>query len=442
MGGPISFEQNELYSRTNENCLSAYEIIRIIPRFAEVDVEGRHLSVFLEDSRLICVTNRAIHMRMYEFEQRWIRLGVNKQAWVRVTAEMVRIGGWIVHRFLMGLNRILLLRILLFGSVLMDLGFCILVVVVENVVDIVCWWKGRYGCKRFWVRHLGGFVIFVTLMIMSLMEKTTMENLFANIFRRTSNGEWMNIKNNGSAESFSEVTGSCLENSLWQKCKDSYARQITNPSFLDINGDGYEVAIWPWFVFLGGAMSCLISSTLSHLFACHSLRYNLFFWRLDYAGIALMIVCSFFCPIYYIFCDQPYWCIFYLSTITLFGILAIITLLSPALFSGRFRSFRVTLFLAMGFSGLIPATHALSLNYGHPQVLVALSYEIIMGVLYAIGAVFYMTRFPERCKPGAFDLVGHSHQIFHVLVVAAALAHCVASLVIMDWRRGWPTALR
>lgn len=218
--------------------------------------------------------------------------------------------------------------------------------------------------------------------------------------------------------------------------QDSYARQITNPSFLDINRDGYEVAIWPWFVFLGGAMGCLIASTLSHLFACHSLRYNLFFWRLDYAGISLMIVCSFFCPIYYIFCDQPHWCIFYLTTITIFGILAIITLLSPALFSGRFRSFRATLFLAMGFSGLIPATHALFLHYGHPQVLLALSYEIIMGILYATGAVFYMTRFPERCKPGAFDLVGHSHQIFHVFVVAAALAHCVASLVIMDWRRG------
>lgn len=225
--------------------------------------------------------------------------------------------------------------------------------------------------------------------------------------------------------------------SFW--LQDSYARQITNPSFLDINRDGYEVAIWPWFVFLGGAMGCLISSALSHLFACHSLRYNLFFWRLDYAGISLMIVCSFFCPIYYIFCDQPYWCIFYLSTITIFGILAIITLLSPALFSGRFRSFRVTLFLAMGFSGLIPATHALFLHSGHPQVLVALGYEIIMAILYAIGAVFYMTRFPERCKPGAFDLVGHSHQIFHVFVVAAALAHCVASLVVMDWRRGCAT---
>ncbi|XP_055822959.1 heptahelical transmembrane protein 2 [Solanum dulcamara] len=271
--------------------------------------------------------------------------------------------------------------------------------------------------------HLGGFVVFVTLTVMSLTEKTTtVENLFAGIFRGTGDGEWLNMKNNGSGDTF----------------PDSYTRQITNPSFLDINRDGYEVAIWPWFVFLGGAMGCLISSTLSHLFACHSLRYNLFFWRLDYAGISLMIVCSFFCPIYYIFCDQPFWCIFYLSTITIFGILAIITLLSPALFSGRFRSFRATLFLAMGFSGLIPATHALFLHFGHPQVLVALGYEIITGILYAIGAVFYMTRFPERCKPGAFDLVGHSHQIFHVFVVAAALTHCVASLVIMDWRRGWP----
>ncbi|KAH0742632.1 hypothetical protein KY290_030625 [Solanum tuberosum] len=269
--------------------------------------------------------------------------------------------------------------------------------------------------------HLGGFVVFVTLTVMSFTEKTTtVENLFAGVFRGTGDGEWMNMKNNGSGDSF----------------PDSYARQITNPSFLDINRDGYEVAIWPWFVFLGGAMGCLISSTLSHLFACHSLRYNLFFWRLDYAGISLMIVSSFFCPIYYIFCDQPYWCIFYLTTITIFGILAIITLLSPALFSRRFRSFRVTLFLAMGFSGLIPATHALFLHYGHPQVLVALGYEIIVGILYATGAAFYMTRFPERCKPGAFDLVGHSHQIFHVFVVAAALAHCVASLVIMDWRRG------
>lgn len=271
--------------------------------------------------------------------------------------------------------------------------------------------------------HLVGFVIFVTLTLISLTEKTAMETLLATFSRPPAgDGRWPTMKKNGSADSF----------------PDSYTTQISNPSFLGAYGDGYEVDIWPWFVFLGGAMICLVFSSVSHLFACHSHKFTLFFWRLDYSGISIMIICSFFAPLYYTFCCQPYWCIFYLSSITIIGILVIITLFAPALTSGKFRSFRATLFLAMGFSGVIPAAHAVSLYFHHPQVLVALVYEITMGLLYAAGAVFYITRFPERWKPGAFDLVGHSHQIFHVLVVVAALAHSLATLIIMDWRRGLP----
>ena len=32
-------------------------------------------------------------------------------------------------------------------------------------------------------------------------------------------------------------------------------------------------------------------------------------------------------------------------------------------------------------------------------------------------------RIPEKWYPGRFDVVGSSHQIFHVFVVAAALVH-------------------
>ncbi|KAK3012485.1 hypothetical protein RJ639_007936 [Escallonia herrerae] len=67
-----------------------------------------------------------------------------------------------------------------------------------------------------------------------------------------------------------------------------------------------------------------------------------------------------------------------------------------------------------------------------------LGYEIAMGLFYAIGAAFYVKRVPERWKPGAFDIAGHSHQIFHVFVVAGALAHSAATLVVMDWRQGSP----
>ncbi|GJW74527.1 heptahelical transmembrane protein 2 [Tanacetum coccineum] len=192
---------------------------------------------------------------------------------------------------------------------------------------------------------------------------------------------------------------------------------------------------WPWFVFLTGAMGCLICSSISHLFACHSKTFNLFFWRLDYAGISLMIVTSFFAPIYYAFTCHPFSRVFYLSAITTLGFLAIFTLLSPALSAPRYRSFRATLFLAMGFSGVIPATHAVYLHWRDPKILMALVYEVIMAVFYSIGAMFYVKRIPERWKPGAFDIAGHSHQIFHVFVVGGALAHAAATVVIMNMKQ-------
>ena len=188
-------------------------------------------------------------------------------------------------------------------------------------------------------------------------------------------------------------------------------------------------------------MGCLVCSSVSHLFACHSRCFNLFFWRLDYAGISLMIVCSFFAPIYYAFFCHPYSRLFYLTSITVFGILAIITLLAPAFSAPHFRSFRASLFLTMGSSGVIPAAHAIALHWGHPHIFVSLGYELAMAFLYAAGAAVYTSRIPERWKPGAFDIAGHSHQIFHVFVVLGALAHSVATLVIMDFRQESATCM-
>lgn len=221
-----------------------------------------------------------------------------------------------------------------------------------------------------------------------------------------------------------------------------HSGHFSDPSVLHLRDDVHElIPKWPWFVFLFGAMGCLICSSVSHLFACHSKRFNLFFWRLDYAGISLMIVCSFFAPIYYAFFCHPYSRFFYLTSITVLGVLAIVTLLSPALSTPRFRTFRASLFLTMGFYGLVPAIHAVVVNWGHPQIFVALGYELAMGVLYATGAGFYVSRIPEKWKPGAFDIAGHSHQIFHVFVVAGALAHCAGTLNILGYRQKFPTCV-
>ncbi|KAK3213138.1 hypothetical protein Dsin_017844 [Dipteronia sinensis] len=57
-----------------------------------------------------------------------------------------------------------------------------------------------------------------------------------------------------------------------------------------------------------------------------------------------------------------------------------------------------------------------------------------MSVFYLSGTGFYVARIPERWRPGWFDLAGHSHQIFHVLVVLGALAHYGSTLMFLEWR--------
>ncbi|KAG6724023.1 hypothetical protein I3843_03G231900 [Carya illinoinensis] len=189
---------------------------------------------------------------------------------------------------------------------------------------------------------------------------------------------------------------------------------------------------WPFFVFLSGSMFCLLSSSICHLFSCHSHPLSLLLLRVDYVGITIMIITSFFPPIYYMFQCDPHWQFVYLGGITAMGIFTIATMLSPALSSGKYRGFRALLFSSMGLFGIIPAIHAVFVNWGNPQRNATLAYEAAMAVSYLTGVLVYVSRVPERCKPGWFDLVGHSHQIFHVLVVMGALAHYGASLHILD----------
>ncbi|CAN1325979.1 Heptahelical transmembrane protein 2 [Linum perenne] len=273
--------------------------------------------------------------------------------------------------------------------------------------------------------HLLGFLIFAGLTVVSFLGRTEELGGFLTSFSRGQvsgplmatiimNGTGFNVSDPPSKQDLQEF--------------DGLSKQI-----------GLEgIPQWPWFVYLAGAMGCLICSSLSHLLACHSKTFNLFFWRLDYAGISLMIVSSFYAPIYYIFNCIPTARFFYLSTITIVGALAIVTLLSPALSSPNYRRFRATLFLVMGFSGVVPAGHAVYLLWDHPIVSISVLLEVIMAVLYAAGTGFYVSRIPERWKPGAFDIAGQSHQIFHVFVVLAAVAHSFATLIVMDFRQRSP----
>mmetsp|Transcript_15593 Transcript_15593/g.26845 ORF Transcript_15593/g.26845 Transcript_15593/m.26845 type:complete len:369 (-) Transcript_15593:49-1155(-) len=177
-------------------------------------------------------------------------------------------------------------------------------------------------------------------------------------------------------------------------------------------------------VFLISAQMCLFFSACFHLFYCVSHTTSKIFARLDYSGISLLIAGSFYPIIYYEFRCSPPWSAVYITGISVLGIIVIAVTLIPTFDKPKYRTIRAGLFVAMGLSGIIPVIHWVSI-YGvfSDRVAETLYRLLLMGFLYVLGAVFYATRVPERFKPGLFDVWLSSHQVFHLLVVAAALIH-------------------
>ncbi|XP_057730266.1 heptahelical transmembrane protein 4-like [Arachis stenosperma] len=235
----------------------------------------------------------------------------------------------------------------------------------------------------------------------------------------------------GSGWNAMQVLSNCLPEQY--SFVSSYSYDIFNA----MKGDMVSmepITRWPFYAFLGGAMFCLLASSTCHLLSCHSQRLSYIMLRIDYAGIAALIATSFYPTVYYSFMCNPFFCYLYLGFITVMGIATIIFSLLPFFQKSEFRKYRATLFFLMGFSGIAPIMHKVIIHKHQPEALQTTSYEILMGVLYGLGALIYATRIPERWMPGKFDIAGHSHQIFHVLVVAGAYTHYLDGLVYLRWR--------
>lgn len=218
--------------------------------------------------------------------------------------------------------------------------------------------------------------------------------------------------------SHSNHTDVCVLRSMKEDVANMIAPLMTQP-----------ITRWPFFAFLGGAMFCLLASSACHLLCCHSKRLSYIMLRLDYAGIAALISTSFYPPVYYSFMCHPFFCNMYLGFITLLGIATIMVSLLPVFDRPEYRNIRTGLFLGMGLSGAGPILHKLILFWHQPEAVHTTGYEILMGTFYGMGSLIYATRIPERWMPGKFDIAGHSHNLFHVLVVAGAYTHYRAGLV-------------
>jgi len=161
-----------------------------------------------------------------------------------------------------------------------------------------------------------------------------------------------------------------------------------------------------------------------HTLCCHSETVGKLFSKLDYCGIALLIMGSFVPWLYYGFYCHYEHKLIYLSVVVVLGIVSIVVSLWDKFSEPNLRPLRAGAFMSFGLSGVIPAIHYGLMEGWFSKISQAsLGWLVLMGLLYILGAMFYALRVPERWFPGKFDLWFQSHQIFHVLVIAAAFVH-------------------
>ena len=78
-------------------------------------------------------------------------------------------------------------------------------------------------------------------------------------------------------------------------------------------------------------------------------------------------------------------------------------------------------FILAGYSsapGVIHLTFIMENNYVRHFPLFVF---FIAGAFYAVGAVLYAKRWPEKNYPGKFDCFGNSHNIFHLCCLVGAV---------------------
>jgi adiponectin receptor len=158
------------------------------------------------------------------------------------------------------------------------------------------------------------------------------------------------------------------------------------------------------------------------------------FSRLDYLGIALLIVGSNIPWLYYAQFCRPLAYVIYTIAFIVVGIAGTIVTLWSEFDKPKYRTFRGIVFLAMGLTAIVPGLHY-TIKYGWSSAMeqASLGWMILMGCFYISGTTLYMLQVPERFFPGKFDIFFQSHQIMHVFVFIAVCV-CYHAISLLEYK--------
>ncbi|XP_023305716.1 progestin and adipoQ receptor family member 3 isoform X2 [Lucilia cuprina] len=163
---------------------------------------------------------------------------------------------------------------------------------------------------------------------------------------------------------------------------------------------------------------CMLLSSIYHIFSCKSEEHYELFLSVDYLGISLSLVAIYISSMYYAFwCFNNLRIIYSVIALGMFGLA--MTVQIPKL--NVSLNGKIAVLLAWAAYGVIPLGHWTVKMGGLENELVRLMVPrvITMYGLCAIAFVIYAAKIPERWLTGKVDYFGHSHNWWHLFILAA-----------------------
>ena len=203
-----------------------------------------------------------------------------------------------------------------------------------------------------------------------------------------------------------------------------------------------EQPTWPIAIFMITAALCMGISAFFHLLLNYNYKLNQITSKLDYAGISLLVMGSFFPLLQYGFCNDQTRMLYLtgLSFLTCFMLTFAAYDYENKIFGGnrvawyRFRNFS---FFCQGVYGIFPFGHQI-INHCtgyNPMYVASFFWCLAMGTFYVGGMFVMMKRYPESLSSrGRFDFFLSSHQIWHCCVFVAALIWLRGVRAMYIWR--------
>jgi len=186
----------------------------------------------------------------------------------------------------------------------------------------------------------------------------------------------------------------------------------------------YDIFIAGCFFF--AACKCLVCSIMWH--AMNSISNQTLMERfacVDYTGISLLVAASIMTTEYTAFYCEPWSRWIYLSTTFGLGTMGTILPWHPTFNRADMAWARVGFYVTLATTGFVPVIQ-LTMQRGWDETAYFYAPIVKSIAVYLGGALLYAAKLPERCRPGWFDYIGSSHQIWHCAVLGGILYHYVA----------------